>query len=213
MGIFNQLPNYNQSFTKGKRGITVPQGPPGQSGPTGAQGIPGPTGPRGLTGPSGTGLSLTANGNYDMVHKKLTNLARGTASNDAVRVSQLETRLPLSGGSMTGNVDMDGNRIYNVAQPNGDNQPATNIWSENKFLDKSSEVMVGSLNMSNNKIAHLAKPTDDKDGVNKKYTDDNYLKLSGGTMSGNIILNSTMPLSQKQALSQATESAFFCANY
>ena len=148
-----------------------------------------------------------------MVHKKLINLARGTASNDAVRVSQLETRLPLSGGSMTGNVDMDGNRIYNVAQPNGDNQPATNIWSENKFLDKSSGVMVGSLNMSNNKITHLAKPTDDKDGVNTKYTDDNYLKLSGGTMSGNIILNSTMPLSQKQALSRATESAFFCANY
>ena len=57
--------------------------------------------------------------------------------------------------------------------------------------------MVGSLNMSNNKITHLAKPTDDKDGVNTKYTDDNYLKLSGGTMSGNIILNSTMPLSQK----------------
>ena len=69
MGIFNQLPNYNESFTKGKRGITGPQGPPGPSGPTGAQGIPGPTGPRGLTGPSGTGLSLTANGNYDMVHK------------------------------------------------------------------------------------------------------------------------------------------------
>ena len=148
-----------------------------------------------------------------MVHKKLINLARGTASNDAVRVSQLETRLPLSGGSMTGNVDMDGNRIYNVAQPNGDNQPATNIWSENKFLDKSSGVMVGSLNMSNNKITQLAKQINNKDGVNKKYTDDNYLKLSGGTMSGNIILNSTMPLSQKQALSQATESAFFCANY
>ena len=148
-----------------------------------------------------------------MVHKKLINLARGTASNDAVRVSQLETRLPLSGGSMTGNVDMDGNRIYNVAQPNGDNQPATNIWSENKFLDKSSGVMVGSLNMSNNKITQLAKQINNKDGVNKKYTDDNYLKLSGGTMSGNIILNITMPLSQKQALSQATESAFFCANY
>ena len=53
--------------------------------------------------------------------KILINLARGTASNDPVRVSQLETRLPLSGGSMTGNLEMDGNRIYNVAQPNGDN--------------------------------------------------------------------------------------------
>ena len=45
IGIFNQQPNYNQSFTKGKRGITGPQGPPGPPGPAGAQGIPGPVAP------------------------------------------------------------------------------------------------------------------------------------------------------------------------
>ena len=28
MGIFNQQPYYNQSYSKGKRGITGPQGPP-----------------------------------------------------------------------------------------------------------------------------------------------------------------------------------------
>ena len=28
MGIFNQQPNYNQSYSKGKRAITGPQGPP-----------------------------------------------------------------------------------------------------------------------------------------------------------------------------------------
>ena len=32
MGIFNQQPNYNQSYTKEKRGITGPQGPPGPPG-------------------------------------------------------------------------------------------------------------------------------------------------------------------------------------
>ena len=102
---------------------------------------------------------------------------------------------------MTGNLDMNSNRIYNVAQPNGDNQPATKIWSENKFLDKSSGVMAGPLNMSNNKITNLAKPTDDKDGVNKKYIDDNYLKLSGGTVTGHIILNNAILTSQYQAIS------------
>ena len=109
---------------------------------------------------------------------------------------------------MTGNLDMNSNRIYNVAQPNGDNQPATKIWSENIFLDKSSGVMAGSLNMSNNKITHLAKPTDDKDGVNKKYIDDNYLKLSGGTVAGRIILHNTVLISQYQALSRTTGNAF-----
>ena len=110
---------------------------------------------------------------------------------------------------MTGNLDMNSKRIYNVAQPNGDNQPATKIWSENKFLDKSSGVMAGPLNMSNNKITNLAKPTDDKDGVNKKYIDDNYLKLSGGTMTGHTKLNNAVLTSQYQAISQSTGNAFF----
>ena len=110
---------------------------------------------------------------------------------------------------MTGNLDMNSKRIYNVAQPNGDNQPATKIWSENKFLDKSSGVMAGSLDMSNNIITHLAKPTDDKDGVNKKYIDDNYLKLSGGTVTGHIILNNAILTSQYQAISRNTGNALF----
>ena len=85
---------------------------------------------------------------------------------------------------MTGNLDMNNNRIYNVAQPNGDNQPATKIWSENKFLDKSSGVMAGPLNMSNNKITHLANSTANEDAMNKSYIDTNFLKLSGGDITG-----------------------------
>ena len=86
-------------------------------------------------------------------------MAKGTASSDELTKQQLDTKLSLSGGLMIGNLDMNSNGIYNVAQTNGDNQPATKIWSENKFLDKSSGVMAGSLNMSNNKITHLATAT------------------------------------------------------
>ena len=204
MGIFNQQPNYNQSYSKGKRGITGPQGPPGPPGPagaqsipgpTGAQGIPGPTGPKGATGPTGpkgatgasdTGFNLTSDGNYDITNKKLTNMAKGTASNDAVTKNQLDTKLSLSGGLMTGNLDMNSNRIYNVAQPDGDNQPATKIWSENKFLDKSRGVMAGPLNMSNNKITHLGNATSGKDGVSRDFGDGRYVKKSGDTMTGTL---------------------------
>ena len=70
---------------------------------------------------------------------------------------------------MIGNLDMNSNRIYNVAQPNGDNQPATKIWSENKFLDKSSGVMAGALNMSNNKITNLPMATANGDAVDFKF--------------------------------------------
>ena len=171
--------------------------------PKGDQGNQGPKGDQGV------GFSLTSRGDYSMLGKQLKGMAEGTSFTDAVRKSQLDTKLSLSGGLMTGNLDMNSYRIYNVAQPDGDNQPATKVWLENKFLDKSSGVMAGPLNTSNNKITHLAKPTDDKDGVNKKYIDDNYLKLSGGTMTGHIILNNAILTSQYQAISRNTGNAFF----
>ena len=57
----------------------------------------------------------------------------------------VDTKLSKSGDLMTGNLDMKNNRVYNVAQPNGDNQPAAKIWSESKLLDKSSGVLAGPL--------------------------------------------------------------------
>ena len=95
-------------------------------------------------------------------------------NDQGVNKSYADTKLSLSGGLMTGNLDMNNDRIYNVAQPNGDNQPAAKLWSENKFLDKSSGVMAGSLNTSNNKITHLATATANGDAVDfeffNKYT-------------------------------------------
>ena len=184
MGIFNQQPNYNQSYTKEKRGITGPQGPPGPPGPAGAQGNQGPKGdqgiqgpkgdqgnqgPKGDQGPKGVGFSLTSRGDYNMLGKQIKGMTEGTSFTDAVRKSQLDTKLSLSGGLMTGNLDMNSKRIYNVAQPDDDNQPATKIWSENKFLDKSSGVMAGPLNMSNNKITHLATATANGDAVDFEF--------------------------------------------
>ena len=103
-----------------------------------------------------------------------------------VNKSYTDTKLSLSSGLMTGNLDMNTNRIYNVAQPNGDNQPATKIWSENKFLDKSSGVMAGPLNMFKNKIINVGDAINDKDGISRSFGDSRYLKLSGGTMSGPV---------------------------
>ena len=50
-----------------------------------------------------------------MTNKKLTNMAKGTASSDAVTKNQLDIKLSLSGGLMIANLDMNSNRIYNVA--------------------------------------------------------------------------------------------------
>ena len=187
MGIFNQQPNYNQSYTKEKHGITGPQGPsgpPGPSGPAGDQGIQGPKGDQGNQGlkgdqgPKGVGFNLSPRGDYNMFGKQLKGMANGTSFTDAVTKNQLDTKLSLSGGLMTGNLDMNNNRIYNVAQPNGDNQPATKIWTGNKFLDKFNGVMAGPLNMSNNKITNLATATVNGDAMDfeffNKYTPPGY---------------------------------------
>ena len=167
MGIFNQQPNYNQSYSKQKRGITGPQGPSGPPGPKGDKGFQGPKGdhgnqgpkgdqgnqgpkghqgnqgPKGATGASGTGFNLTSYGNYYMTDKKLTNMAKGTASNDDVRVSQLDTKLSLSGGLMTGNLALGGNYITGLNSKQTDydtNQPHLRQeiidWKNAKWEDK-----------------------------------------------------------------------------
>ena len=114
-------------------------------------------------------------------------MAKGTASSDAITKQQLDTKLSLSGGLMAGNLDMNSKRIYNVAQPNGDNQPATKVWSENKFLAKSSGVMAGSLNMSNNLITHLATATANGDAVDYKFVN-KYAPFGSRDNNGNFDL-------------------------
>ena len=93
---------------------------------------------------------------------------------------------------MSGNLNMNNNRIYNVAQPNGDNQPATKIWSENKFLDKSSGVMAGLRSMANNKITNLASPTANGDAVDvvffNKYVPSGRRDNNGNFESGGKLL-------------------------
>ena len=88
-------------------------------------------------------------------------MVKGTASSDAITKSHADTKLSKSDGIMTGTLDMNNKRIYNLVQPNGNNQPATKIWTENTFLSKSSGVMAGPLNMSNNKIINVGSPTSD----------------------------------------------------
>ena len=46
---------------------------------------------QGERGTPGVGFNLTADGNYDMVNKKLANVAEGTASSDAITKNQLDT--------------------------------------------------------------------------------------------------------------------------
>ena len=48
---------------------------------------------RGVQGSPGVGFSLTKDGNYDMIHKKLKNVGEGVESSDAITKHQLETAI------------------------------------------------------------------------------------------------------------------------
>ena len=193
MGIFNQQPNYNQSYTKGKRGIIGPQGPPGPQGPAG---VAGPIGPRGATGASGTGFNLTSDGNYDMTNKKLTNMARGTASSDAVTKNQLDTAV---GNKHSTDQNIDLKNTYNVINSNrltydemGANGGTLVCYKDVRevFVSRKESVfpMETYLDMGNQFIYNVNTPINIDQGVNKSYAD-TKLSLSGGLMTGNLDMN------------------------
>ena len=48
---------------------------------------------RGIQGSPGVGFSLTKDGNYDMVNKKLKNVSEGFESSDAITKHQLEVSM------------------------------------------------------------------------------------------------------------------------
>ena len=64
---------------------------------------------RGIQGAPGVGFNLTADGNYDMVNKKLTNVADGSDSSDAVTRQQLDNA---GVGDITADIDLKNS--YNI---------------------------------------------------------------------------------------------------
>lgn len=111
------------------------------------------------------------------------------ADSEVVNVKWVKGRyLPLDGSVlMTGNINMDNNRIYNLAQPSSDDQPTPRVYVENNYLNKSTVVMAGNLNMSQNKITHLLTGTQDTDGVNKKYIDDGLITKADKSELNNFL--------------------------
>ena len=77
---------------------------------------------RGAQGAPGVGVNLTADGNYDMVNKKLTNVGTPTSSADAATKKYVDDN---SGGGTASNLTIDSNfdmkdtcRILNLKSPN-----------------------------------------------------------------------------------------------
>ena len=146
---------------------------------------------KGIQGAPGVGFSLTADGNYDLNKKRLTNVGAPSANTDAATKKYVDDN---SGGTPTttrltvdSNIDMkDRYRILNLKHPVDADEPATKQYSDSRFLDRDgSRTMIGNLSMNNNKIIKVGTPTVNDDVATKKYVDDSkvdgsdFLKIDG----------------------------------
>ena len=146
---------------------------------------------KGIQGAPGVGFSLTADGNYDMNKKRLTNVGAPSANTDAATKKYVDDN---SGGSTThltvdSNIDMKNTyRITNLSTPLDGKEPPTKDYVDNTFLDRDgSYPMKGNLNMDNNRIYNLPAPTGPKQPTPLAFTDLKYVARDGtSTMTNNL---------------------------
>lgn len=123
---------------------------------------------------------------------------------DAELQEQVNARLPLSGGTMTGAIVMNNQAITGLPTPANPTDAVTKQYADDlkgQMLPSSGGTMTGAINMNNNTITSLGAPVGDTDATNKEYVDGaitsaiksaegdadaKYLPLAGGTMTGPI---------------------------
>ena len=155
---------------------------------------------RGIQGSPGVGFSLTRDGNYDMVNKKLKNVGEGVESSDAVTKHQLETAInskinttPSSNifvkkdsPEVGADLDMKGFAIKSLkVTPGGDGSATSRKYVDRKLGTKAdrndlngylkldgTNQMSSNLRMNGKRIVGLTNvPAYDREATNKKYVD------------------------------------------
>ena len=78
------------------------------------------------------------------------------------------------------NVDMEGNKIFSLPEPEQDNEPATKKYVDDlqtHYIDKRGNVRFDrNINVGNNRIFALKDPKKDYEATNKKYVDNSITK-------------------------------------
>ena len=149
---------------------------------------------KGIQGAPGVGFRLTADGNYDITGKKLTNVGEPTANNRAATKKYVDDNSSSSGGgpsktstlTVDSNIDMkDRFRILKLKSPSDVDEPATKQYADSTFLDRSGDRgMIANLVMNNHKIIQLGSPSSNTDAATKKYVDDEVVKPRSINMGG-----------------------------
>lgn len=126
--------------------------------------------------------------------------------------------LATSGGTMTGNIAMSGNKITGLGTPTSSDDAATKSYADSSSSNKlplAGGTMSGAIAMGSNKITGLATPTDSADAVTKSYADSassNKLPLAGGTMTGNLVMSGSAEFRSIAASEDARATGYKIAN-
>ena len=148
-----------------------------------------------MQGAPGVGFNLTADGNYDMVSKKLTNVGTPPSNADAATEKYVDEN---SGGGTSSNLtidlDIDKNDTYHILNlpiPTDADEPATKQYAVSHFLIRDgSHPMKGDVDMNNNHIRNLPNPTGMTQPTTLGYIHSNYLGIHGQQkMLGNLNMN------------------------
>ena len=135
-----------------------------------------------------------------------------TNPNDIVNKTYVDSKvqlyLPLTGGTMTGTLNMGSKPLTGLTNPVNSTDAVNLLYMTNALnaqnnansLQLSGGTMTGVINMGSKKITNVADPSATGDAVNLSYlqaysypittTDSKYLQLSGGTMTGTLNMGS-----------------------
>ena len=156
---------------------------------------------RGIQGAPGVGFNLTADGNYDMVGKKLTNVGNPTSDTDSATKKYVDDN---SGGGKTSLITVDSNidmksqfSITKLKTPTDNDDAATKKYVDDSKVDGSvflkldgTRQMTGNLNMNNKRILNIPAPTANNQPTPLAYSDLAYLKVDGSnSMMNNLNMN------------------------
>ena len=121
--------------------------------------------------------------------------ALGDDPNFATTITtSIATKLPLAGGTMTGDITLGANKATSTATPVTADTLTRKGYVDTQDalkLDLTGGTMSGAIAMGTSKITGVGDPTSAQDAATKTYVDTAdalKLSLSGGTMTGNIVL-------------------------